>query len=591
MDGFDGERIVLVAAGARHSAALSADGVLFCWGDSAAGQLGLGEGRSFPTPQRVPAYSGAGIVWLGCGDAFTTALTHSGQVVCFGDNREGQCAQGAACELALRPGAVAGALEDRRTLGVAVGTAHVVALVQPPPSDADGVEQKPPSRADPEKSAEADLARAKHGLRMQSLRRPDHEVASKWRVREREFLRGPDPSEAAGASSSADAPPSLDVSSPLDASPTGGSPKRSPYGSPEGLAKGRRQLTHLEEQRLRMSRMEAQVQSMMTDIFDRKSGPGLETEAELAQARRLNQLRRVQEVREKFERDMKLYLHRTPSWNDPDDDTFWAPPERVLDPRLESLPQPSNRAPAAAPAVQETKKPVLVVVNDEEDEERLLARHQRVADAPRGFLPGFLPGGLRCVGRGEASSPPHTGRALPAIAASSSVAASPTPAGASMTTSVSAPELRKTAAHRQREIKKLSPYLSGSRARVPSTNLLRSAQSGARRERVGGVRTRMGSLARDAQAVDKLAEEAGWGPHTRAPTLPNALPYGRQPAAARPPPAVPPPRDPLDESLPPTHHGGEDLSEAHPGAASRARIEPAARARVEPASRTRVELS
>ena len=247
-----------------------------------------------------------------------------------------------------------------------------------------------------------------------------------------------------------------------------------------------------------------------------------------------------------------------------------------------------------------------------------MARHQRVADAPRGFLPGFLPGGLRCVGRGEASSSPltgldgaipslptptggHRGRVLPAIAAASSVAASPAPAGASMTTSVSAPELRNTAAHRQREIKKLSPYLSGSRARVPSTNLLRSAQSGARRERAtGGVRTRMGSLARDAQAVDRLAEEAGWSPHTRAPTLPNALPYGRQPAAARPPPAVPPPRDPLaappprdplGESLPPTHHGGEEVSEARSEAASRACIEPAARARVEPASRARVEMA
>ena len=174
--GLGGERIVMVAAGDRHSAALTADGQLFAWGDGGKGQIGLGElERHVWTPQRVPAFSSVGIVWIGCGESYTACLTSVGHVICFGDNSEGQCAQGAACELALRPNALGGMLQQRPTRMLAVGAAHVVALIDPPPADADGLlstfDKRRTGALTPN---DIDVSQVKSGLRKAACRVPDH---------------------------------------------------------------------------------------------------------------------------------------------------------------------------------------------------------------------------------------------------------------------------------------------------------------------------------------------------------------------------------------------------------------------------------
>ena len=53
--GFNGERVVMVAAGARHTVGLSEAGHVFTWGHGGVGQLGHNDQENQPAPQLVVA--------------------------------------------------------------------------------------------------------------------------------------------------------------------------------------------------------------------------------------------------------------------------------------------------------------------------------------------------------------------------------------------------------------------------------------------------------------------------------------------------------------------------------------------------------
>jgi alpha-tubulin suppressor-like RCC1 family protein len=88
-------RVVQIAAGAAHSLALTATGQLYAFGDNRFGQLGdaasEGTEAANPTPTlvSVPAANGQ-IVQIAAGAADSLALTDTGQLYAFGDNRYGQ---------------------------------------------------------------------------------------------------------------------------------------------------------------------------------------------------------------------------------------------------------------------------------------------------------------------------------------------------------------------------------------------------------------------------------------------------------------------------------------------------------------------
>jgi alpha-tubulin suppressor-like RCC1 family protein len=90
-----GERLVQVAAGGAHSLALSASGQLYAFGLNAAGQLGSttdnGTENANPAPERVtlPGTS-APVSQIAAGGAHSLALTSTGQLYAFGSNRFGQ---------------------------------------------------------------------------------------------------------------------------------------------------------------------------------------------------------------------------------------------------------------------------------------------------------------------------------------------------------------------------------------------------------------------------------------------------------------------------------------------------------------------
>ena len=82
---FAGAAVVFVAAGAMHSAAVTARGELWTWGCGLYGVLGLGDhaGRQAPAlvgAHQAPAWAGSRVRTVACGESHTLVLTADGAV-------------------------------------------------------------------------------------------------------------------------------------------------------------------------------------------------------------------------------------------------------------------------------------------------------------------------------------------------------------------------------------------------------------------------------------------------------------------------------------------------------------------------------
>jgi alpha-tubulin suppressor-like RCC1 family protein len=85
--------VAAIAAGAGHTCALTAAGVMMCWGDNGFGQLGNHTTVNSNTPVVVLEMT-SGVAALGAGRYHTCALTAAGGVKCWGDNFDGQLGNG-----------------------------------------------------------------------------------------------------------------------------------------------------------------------------------------------------------------------------------------------------------------------------------------------------------------------------------------------------------------------------------------------------------------------------------------------------------------------------------------------------------------
>jgi len=86
----DGEHVIELACGEKHSAVLTANGDVFTWGDGSLGQLGLGDFRKQHTPHRVMDLAGKMAVKLSCGAFHTACLTEDMSVYTWGQGGSGR---------------------------------------------------------------------------------------------------------------------------------------------------------------------------------------------------------------------------------------------------------------------------------------------------------------------------------------------------------------------------------------------------------------------------------------------------------------------------------------------------------------------
>ncbi len=96
--GFEGEKIVSISSGMRHSLALTESGRVFGWGSNEWGQLGTGKsGGSFNKPVLIEIFSSSDglntdveIAKISCGQRHSLLLSRDGDVYAFGDDTFGQ---------------------------------------------------------------------------------------------------------------------------------------------------------------------------------------------------------------------------------------------------------------------------------------------------------------------------------------------------------------------------------------------------------------------------------------------------------------------------------------------------------------------
>ncbi len=86
-------RVTAVAAGERHTCALTTTGGVKCWGNNHDGELGDGTRKDKVTPVDVTGLTG-GVAAITSGWRHTCALTASGGVKCWGNNHDGQLGNG-----------------------------------------------------------------------------------------------------------------------------------------------------------------------------------------------------------------------------------------------------------------------------------------------------------------------------------------------------------------------------------------------------------------------------------------------------------------------------------------------------------------
>ncbi|XP_028981614.2 probable E3 ubiquitin-protein ligase HERC1 isoform X4 [Esox lucius] len=84
----EGYQVGQVACGLNHTLAVSADGmIVWAFGDGDYGKLGLGNSTAKSSPQKVDVLCGIGIKKVSCGTQFSVALGRDGNVYTFGQDR------------------------------------------------------------------------------------------------------------------------------------------------------------------------------------------------------------------------------------------------------------------------------------------------------------------------------------------------------------------------------------------------------------------------------------------------------------------------------------------------------------------------
>lgn len=86
-------RVIAIAAGDSHACALTESGGVKCWGDNKYSELGDGTFKNSTTPVDVVGLKST-VVAIAVGSGYSCAVTRSGEVKCWGDNMFGELGNG-----------------------------------------------------------------------------------------------------------------------------------------------------------------------------------------------------------------------------------------------------------------------------------------------------------------------------------------------------------------------------------------------------------------------------------------------------------------------------------------------------------------
>ena len=145
--GFNGERVVMVAAGGGHTVALSEAGHVFTWGKGEYGQLGHNDEEDQLAPRHVEAGlfapagglggQGENVVFVAAGGDHTVAVTAGGRLYTWGSCWFGQLGHGDTVSRLVPTlvvgggtGPAFGAPEGGRVVMAACGRAHTLVVTQ-----------------------------------------------------------------------------------------------------------------------------------------------------------------------------------------------------------------------------------------------------------------------------------------------------------------------------------------------------------------------------------------------------------------------------------------------------------------------------
>lgn len=94
-------KVLTCAAGDSHTVITTAEGSVYSFGAGSCGQLGHGDGMDYSKPKLVSALNGLSVSSISCGGDHTLVVTESGLLYGFGSNSHGQLACDDFCDIFL----------------------------------------------------------------------------------------------------------------------------------------------------------------------------------------------------------------------------------------------------------------------------------------------------------------------------------------------------------------------------------------------------------------------------------------------------------------------------------------------------------
>ena len=127
-----GEKAVFVAAGGLHTVAVTAGGQLYSWGHGGHGRLGHGDlgNRLVPTQVGAGVFGGSAVVMAACGYYHTLVVTHDGALWACGLGRSGRLGLNDTSSRHVFARVGAGTFGGARVVAAAAGFAHSAAVTE-----------------------------------------------------------------------------------------------------------------------------------------------------------------------------------------------------------------------------------------------------------------------------------------------------------------------------------------------------------------------------------------------------------------------------------------------------------------------------